>query len=136
MSATQSIEHSFKTLESFLSKCRHNVAQSVSCEKMIERQLELNKDMDADVAQAFRRENSSWRPEAGYRSHSAARAREERRRNQQMVETWTYRAQMVSDLGDEVLAEPVSARKLTHELRVLHIDKSLQLLTTSFGCCI
>lgn len=36
MSATASIEPAFKTLESFLSECRHNLAQSVSSEKVIE----------------------------------------------------------------------------------------------------
>jgi phage shock protein A len=54
---------------------------------------------------------------------------EDRRRNQQMVETWESRQQLASTIGEETIVEPAEARKLTYQIRVSHLDKSLKLLT-------
>lgn len=54
---------------------------------------------------------------------------EDRRRNQQMVQTWESRVQMASEIGENAIAEPAEARKLTYQVRVSNLDKSLKLLT-------
>lgn len=58
---------------------------------------------------------------------------EDRRRNQQMVDTWESRVQIAAEMGEEELILPAAARKKTYQLRITNIDKSLKLLTAISG---